>query len=334
MLPIAFVHAPTPAKPSKKASPEQIQQYRQQARQLRLPKLAAEQIAALRQALDADLQGKSRPLQLFVDGGYTNETVLKNLPANTTLVGRIRKDAKLFFLPEHVATAHTRGRPRHYGAPAPTPEQLRTDESVPWTPLEIFISGALHSVRVKCAKPILWRTAGLSHILQLVVIAPLGYRLRKNSKKLYRQPAFLICTDVDLDVRSLVQHYVQRWDIEVNFREEKTLLGVGEAQVRDPHSVESVPALQVASYSMLLLASLRTQKGAAKSDLLPPPRWSARAEPPRFSTQRALNQLRADVWGRGLGLLNFSDFATRSTLIEKPEKFIPDLSSAILYATK
>jgi hypothetical protein len=221
LLPIAFVHAPTPVKPSKKASPEQVQQYRQQARQQRLSKLAAEQIAALRQALDADPNGKSRPLQLFVDGGYTNETVLKKLPAHTVLVGRIRKDAKLYLLAQPTTTANQRGRPRHYGAPAPTPEQLRTDASVPWTALEIFIGGALHSLRVKCAKPILWRTAGLSHTLQLVVIAPLGYRLRKNSKKLYRQPAFLICTDVELDVRSLVQRYVQRWDIEVNFREEK-----------------------------------------------------------------------------------------------------------------
>lgn len=333
MVPIAFVHAPTPAKPSRKASPEQWQEYRQAARQARLPLLAAQQIGALRQALDAEPGGAQRQLQILVDGGYTNETVLKKLPAHTTLIGRLRKDAKLYFLPPTPSAPQPRGRPRHYGAPAPTPEQLRTDESVPWTSLEVSISGAPHSMRVKYLRNILWRTAGLQQTLQLVVIAPLSYRLRKGSKLLYRQPAFLICTDPELDLRTLVQGFVQRWGIEVNFREEKTLLGVGQAQVRHPDSVEAVPALQVASYAMLQLACLRTVDGPVKPDLLPPPKWAARDAPPRFSTPRAINQLRAEVWGRALGLANISGFAQCSTPTTKPEIFLPDLGSAVFYAS-
>lgn len=332
MVPVSFLHAPTPAKPSRKAAPEEWQQYRQAARQARLPLLAVQQIAVLRQALDAEPDGAQRQLQCVVDGGYTNETVLKKLPARTTLIGRIRKDAKLYFLPDPAAAPKQRGRPRHYGAPAPTPEQLRTDDSVPWTALEISISGAPHQVRIKSVRNLLWRTAGLQHTLQLVVIAPLSYRLRKGSKLLYRQPAFLICTDAGLDLRSLVQGFVQRWGIEVNFREEKTLLGLGQAQVRHPDSVEAVPALQVASYAMLQLACLRTVDGPAKPDLLPSPKWAADEPAARFSTQRAINQLRAEVWGRALGLANFSDFAQRYTPAAKPEKFLPDLSSAVFYA--
>ena len=166
----------------------------------------------------------------------------------------------------------------------------------------------------------------------MVVIAPLGYRLRQRSKLLYRQPAFLICTDPVLDVRAVVHAYVQRWGIEVNFREEKTLLGVGEAQVRHNASVEAVPALQVASYAMLLLASLRTCNSALNPDLLPSPKWAADTAPSRFSTQKAIRQLRAEIWGRGLGVTNFSGFATLSTPNTKPEKFTPDLSSAVFYA--
>jgi len=332
MVPVSFLHAPTPAKPSRKASPEQHQQYRQAARQARLPLLAAQQIAALRQALDAEPNGAQRQLQCVVDGGYTNETILKKLPVRTTLIGRLRKDAKLYFPPAPPPTAPSRGRPRRYGAPAPTPEQLRTDESVPWTSMEVSVSGAPHQIRIKCLRPVLWRTAGLDHTLQLVVIAPLSYRLRQGSKLLYRQPAFLICTDPELDRRALVQGFVQRWGIEVNFREEKTLLGVGQAQVRHPDSVESVPALQVASYAMLQLACLRTLDGPDKPDLLPPPKWAAEEVRPRFSTQRAINQLRAEVWGRALGLANFFGFANRGTPTTKPEKFAPDLSSAVLYA--
>jgi hypothetical protein len=332
MVPIAFQHAPTPTKPSRKASAGEWEHYHHAARLARIPLLASQQIASLRLALDAEPNGSQRPLHLFVDGGYTNATVLKKLPSRTTLVGRIRKDAKLYFLPESPQAPPPRGRPRHYGAPAPTPEQSRTDDAVPWTSLDVFISGAIRRLRVKRLQPILWRTAGLQHTLQLVVIAPVGYRLRKNSKLLYRQPAFLICTDPALDLRSVVQGYVQRWGIEVNFREEKTLLGVGEAQVRHPDSVEAVPALQVASYAMLLLATLRSLDRAVNPDLMPTPKWAADTAPTRFSTQRAIHQLRAEVWGRGLGVSNFSDFATLSTSTAKPEKFAPDIRSAVLYA--
>ncbi len=332
LIPIWFQHAPTPVKPSRKASDQQWKQYRQVAKQARLPLLAAQQTAALRQALDAEPDGAQRPLHLWVDGGYTNGTLLKKLPPRTTLVGRIRQDAKLYFLPEPPPAAAQRGRPRHYGPPAPTPEQLRQDDSTPWTTLDVFLSGAPRTMRVKRLAPILWRTAGLTHTLQLVVIAPLGYRLRQHSKLLYRQPALLICTDPTLDLRTVVQGYVQRWGIEVNFREEKTLLGVGQAQVRNAHSVEAVPALQVASYAMLLLATLRSANEQMQPDRLPLPKWAAHTGSPHFSTQRAINQLRAEVWGRGLGLSNFSGFTTRSTPDAKPEKFVPDLQSAVLYA--
>jgi hypothetical protein len=331
-IPISFQHAPTPTKPSRKATEEEWRQYHQAARQARLPLLAAQQAAALRQALDAGPEGAPHPLQLVVDGGYTNGTLLKKLPPRTTLIGRIRQDAKLFFPPQAPPAAALRGRPRHYGAPAPTPEELRQADAVPWTELDLSLSGAPHTLRVKRLTPILWRTAGLQLTLQLVVIAPVGYRLRKRSKLLYRQPAFLICTDPVLDVHAVVHAYVQRWGIEVNFREEKTLLGVGEAQVRNTASVEAVPALQVASYAMLLLASLRTCNSALKPDLLPSPKWAADTAPSRFSTQKAISQLRAEIWGRGLGVTNFSDFATLSTPTTKPEKFTPDLSSALFYA--
>lgn len=100
MVPVSFLHAPTPVKPSRKASPEERQQYRQAARQARLPLLAAQQIAAVRQALDAEPNGAQRQLQCVVAGGYTNETILKKLPVRTTLIGRLRKDAKLYFPPE------------------------------------------------------------------------------------------------------------------------------------------------------------------------------------------------------------------------------------------
>jgi hypothetical protein len=333
MIPISFTHAPTPTKPGPKASSQQRSAYNKASRQLCLSAIAAQQITALRQALDAEPGGAARPLHLFVDNGYTNANVLKKLPCHTVLVGRLRKDAKLYFLPANSSSQPKRGRPLRYGDIAPTPEQLRVDDTVPWQTVSISLSGVTHSIRVKVLHHLLWRTAGLQHRLQLVVLAPVGYRLRKGSKLLYRKPGFLICTDDQMDLTELIQGYVQRWDIEVNFREEKTLLGVGQAQVRHPESVQSAPALQVASYAMLLLATTPATL-QTPTDSLPLPKWSpAPKTAPRTSTQRAINQLRAEVWSRALGLRDFSDFVASTPPTSKPENFAPHLPSALFYAS-
>ena len=58
----------------------------------------------------------------------------------------------------------------------------------------------------------------------------MSYRLRSGARKLYTQPAYLICTDALLSLEDLLQEYIWRWDIEVNHRDEKTILGEGQAQ--------------------------------------------------------------------------------------------------------
>ena len=332
LVPISFLHAPTPPKPKPKPKPSAavLTQFRRDCHAARLSLRAAQQMIQLRNALDLDPGGSQRTLLLAFDGGYTNSTVLRQIPPHTTCIGRIRKDAKLYFSPPPTSTK-TRGRPLRYGPTAPTPEQLRTDESQPWQTISFNHSGTPHALRYKRALNILWRTTGVQRLLQLVVIAPLSYRLRKGSKLLYRDPAFLICTDQTLEPRQIIETYFQRWDIEVNFREEKTLLGVGQAQVRADSSVESVPALTVAAYGMLLLS---TQRAFAKSEagLLPQPKWAGAAKALRTPTQQMLHQLRAEVWSRGLGIKNFSDFVADSQSDAKSHKCTFPIAPAAFYA--
>ena len=181
-------HAPTPAKPGKKASPSQQQAYRAQVRATRLSQRARQQIGDLRAALDADPRSASRLLLLAFDGGYTNRTVLQPLPHHTTAIGRLRQDAHLLLRPDP-ATRKARGRRLRYGAPAPTPEQVRTDNS-PWQTLTLLHNGITHQLRYKRRTGLMWRPAGADQVLQLIVIAPLAYRLRQGSKLLIASPPF------------------------------------------------------------------------------------------------------------------------------------------------
>lgn len=330
VVPIAFHHAPTPQKPRHNAPAEAVAQYRSHARSSRLCLRARQQMIQLRQSLDEEDCGKQRTLILAFDGGYTNSTVLKSIPSRTTCIGRIRKDAHLCFAPDP-ALMKGRGRRLRYGADAPTPDQLRTDESEPWQTMTFHHSGVAHQLRYKRRQNLMWRTAGAGHVLQLVIIAPLAYRPRKGSKLLYRDPAYLICTDPELDPRQIIESYFQRWDIEVNFRDEKTLLGVGQAQVRADASVEAAPALTVAAYGMLLVAAQRAF-GDSSVRLLPQPKWAAASKGSRTSTQQMLHQLRAEVWGRGLGISNFSAFASNLPTDSKSQKCSFPLASAVCYA--
>ena len=145
---------------------------------------------------------------------------------------------------------------------------------------------------------------------------------------LYRKPAHLICTDPDASIQEILQAYLWRWDIEVNFRDEKTLLGVGQAQVRNEHSVESVPALAVAAYAMLLTSAIQAYGPSGEPDALPAPKWR-RKERLRASTQSLLQHLRHEVWADAL---RFSSFVSPHDSNTKPQKLETTLPSALFYA--
>ncbi len=325
MIPIDFVHAPAPQKPRRNADEQAHALYRQAQRDMALPNVGAQRLHALRENMDAESQA-DRPLWAVVDGGYTNGTLLKHLPPRTTLVGRIRSDAKLYDLPE--TSASGRGRKLVYGKRAPTPEELRQDHTVPWQRVRAFAAGKMHDFKIKILRSLRWRPAGQAHNRCLIVIAPLGYRLTKHSRMIYRRPAFLICTDPDADIQQVIQAYVWRWDIEVNFRDEKTILGVGQAQVRKPKAVENVPALAVAAYAMLLTAAATTYGPAGQPDTLPAPKWQNK-ETARASTQTLLQHLRHEVWAQSL---NFSGFMSSHAPNPKPEKVQNCLPNALFYA--
>ena len=92
--------------------------------------------------------------------------------------------------------------------------------------------------------------------------------------------AYLLTTDLRTDALVLLQAYFDRWGIEVNHRDEKDILGVGEAQVWNEKSVSKVPALLVAMYSWLLLAGLKCYGPKRTKVYAPLPKWRRGAKRP------------------------------------------------------
>ena len=124
--------------------------------------------------------------------------------------------------------------PDPLGSPdlSPSREASIADKSVPWQTVEVFAPGRLHEFNVKTLAPLRWRPTGGRRDLRLAVVWPLAYRPRPGSKVLYRRPAYLIVSNPRLGLEQIVRQYVWRWEIEVNYREQKTMMGVGQAQVR------------------------------------------------------------------------------------------------------
>jgi DDE superfamily endonuclease len=289
----------TPAGKKKAAIPTpEEKEYRLQKKLRALTQVGVRVLQSLREALDARPDTRQRQLLVSGDGSYTNRTVLRQLPERTTFIGRIRKDAKLFLALPPTTAARSGGRPRRYGAPAPTPEQVLQDDTVPVVKVRCFAAGQVCDIPVKVVRTVYWRKAGPDLPLLLVVIKPLGYRLRKGSKVLYRRPAFLICTDPQLDLQILLQAYIDRWEIECNHRDEKSLIGAAQGQVWSPLAVTRLPQFQVAIYSLLLLASILAYGFQRTAAYLPLPRWRRKSIRP--SVLDLLNLLRDQIFARGM----------------------------------
>jgi len=320
-IPIDFIHTPSAKKPRKNAPQEAWEEYRAEQERLKLSTIASARLDELAE------QVTDRKIVCAVDGGYTNKTVFRGREEHVSLVGRIRKDACLYEKPEVCSGA--KGRKKYYGKRLPTPEEIRQDDAYPWQTVEAYAAGKRHFFDVKTLSGVRWKGTGEKDV-RLVIVRPLAYRPRKGAKLLYRDPAYLLCTDTDLSLEQLLQSYLWRWEVEVNFRDEKHVMGIGEAQCRTKASVENVPALICASYAFLLLAGMKSNCNAL---CLPRPKWYPAKPSDRCSTQQLIALFRTRLWGLAIRG-NKTHFANRTPRYTNPLFLNHSFSSAVCHARK
>lgn len=284
-VPVAFKEAAHVKKPGKRATEQQKIAYRAA---IKRQNLSVEGVKLIRQLREqADRAGMNqRPLLVPVDGSYCNRTVFKAEFDRTELLARCRKDAKLC-LP---ALAGSR---RKYDINCFTPEQVLADQSIPFQTAFVYLAGKWRHIRYKQIERIFWRRGAGQRPLRLIVVEAQPYRKTNSSRIRRREPSFLLTSSLDLGAEDLLQVYCDRWQIEVNHFEEKSVFGVGDAQVRAPLSVPRQPALAVAIYSMLLLAGLRAFGPGRTDDYHVLPRWRRRSK--RASILDLLTLLRAEL---------------------------------------
>jgi hypothetical protein len=247
-------------------------------------------------------------LLISCDGSFCNKNCMNINDPRIHMIARCRKNAKLCFKNEGSSR-------KFYSDKTFNPEEVRKDDNIPWQTESFFYGGKWREIRYKEVKNVLWRSGTKRKFLRLIVLAPLPYV--RGGKRNYRDPAYLLTTSLDAPIEILMQTYLDRWQIEYNHRDEKSILGVGEAQVWNEYSVKKQPAFHVAIYSGLLLASVMVYGDKDHADFGPRPNWR---KPPKRNTCRAL-----------IGLL-------RATLLEEPEELeglgitIPIISAILKHA--
>jgi hypothetical protein len=271
-IPVRFREAPSLKKPGKRANKDRQEEYKKAKKHFNLSTQTLEVIYDIRSEIDA-AGGYNRQMFSVLDGSFCNRTIFRADLNRIDLIARCRKDAKLCM------PAKPDGR-RKYSADKFTPEQVRKDERIAWKETKVRFGGKIRKVRYKHLTGLLWqRGAGLK-LLSFIVIAPRPYKLSPHSRTHYRQPAYLLSTDCESSTKVLIQAYLDRWQIEVNHRDEKSILGVGQAQVHSENSVSRHPAFVVASYSMMLLASLEEFGPERTDDFAELPKWRKNAKRP------------------------------------------------------
>jgi hypothetical protein len=167
------------------------------------------------------------------------------------------------------------------------PEDVRQSELIPYTHGRFFYGGQHREIRYKEVKNVLWQKATKLRPLRLIVIAPVPYV--KGGRRNYREPAYLLTTDLSTAVEDLIQIYFDRLQIEYNFRDEKSIVGVGEAQVRNEKSVSREPQFTVAVYSALLMSSVLACGDCYREQMDVLPAW--RQKPQRPSCRMLMKAL-------------------------------------------
>jgi hypothetical protein len=263
-IPVSVDNVPAVKKPGKHATAEEIEGYKFLKKKNNLSLYFIHRAQQLRQ--DYDVAGVSdKTLLIVADGSFCNRTVFKADLDRTNIAARCRIDAKLCF-------EDTTPSRRYYSVNAFTPKSVYQNESIEYKYTQLYLGKKLRTLRYKVVDNVLWQRGAGRKKLRLIVIAPKPYK-SYGKKQSYKREAYLLTDNHDLNAETIIQEYINRWEIEVNHRDEKNNLGVGQAQVWNSKSVIKIPALLIATYSLMLLASLSCYGPSRDDNYLPQPRW-------------------------------------------------------------
>ena len=263
-------------------------------------------------ALQARRWLPGREVVLLGDSSFAALDLLAALARHGLIcITRLRLDAALYE-PAPPRRPGTVGRPRTKGARLPNLSVILADEHTRWVRATVpgWYGEGDRAVEF-CSAMAVWRHAGLP-------VVPIRWVLLRDPQRRF-DPQALLCTDPGRDPLQIVRWFVQRWQVEVTFREARDHLGVEtQRQWSDRAIARTTPCL-LALFSVVTLLATRLSRRARAAVCTDA--WYRKRRPTFTDTLAAV---RRQFW-REQGL----SMSRRSAEPTKPR---PALRRAVAYA--
>jgi hypothetical protein len=201
-------------------------------------------------ALQARRWLPGREVVLVGDNGFSALELLAALArGGVVCVTRLRLDAALYE-PAPPRVPGTIGRPPTKGERLPTLAAVLADAATAWRRAAVpGWYGEGERVVEFCSNTAVWRHAGMP-------IVPIRWVLLRDPQGRF-DPQALLCTDPDRDPLQIIAWFVQRWQLEVTFREARDHLGVEtQRQWSDLAIARTTPCL-LGMFSVVTLLAAR-----------------------------------------------------------------------------
>jgi hypothetical protein len=253
-----------------------------------------------------------RSLVLVTDSGFAALEFLAAVARrNVTCITRLRLDAALY-APAPPRAPGTVGRPRTKGARLPTLTKVLADRATTWSRISVpgWYGEGDRIVEISSGTAV-WRHGGMP-------IVPIRWVLLRDPQRRF-DPQALLCTDPAQEPLQIVAWFVQRWQVEVTFREVRDHLGVETGRQWSDRAIARTTPCLLAMFSMVTLLA-----GRLPHQVRQQPAGAAWYRKPRPTFSDTLAAVRRQIW-REQGFLT-----SRHT--DHAPKLSPALRDSIAYA--
>jgi hypothetical protein len=188
----------------------------------------------------------SKKITIIADSAFATYALANTcIDLGIILVSRMRLDARTFDFPEKNLK---KGRKKLVGNRLPTFKMMLEDPSLIWDTLETLWYGGKKKKLDIATGTCLWYGYGIRPV-------PIRWVLTRDSNT-KGEAAVLFSTDLNTLSTTIIQSFVQRWQIEVTFEEVRRHLGMETQRQWADKAIDRVTPCILASYSIINLMAL------------------------------------------------------------------------------
>lgn len=256
-----------------------------------------------------------RALIVVADSSFAVLELLTALASRMTLITRLRLDAQLF-APAPARAPGASGRPRKKGERLPRLKERLTDTTTRWQRLrfERWYGGPPRRIELTSGTA-LWYHAGHTPL-------PIRWVLIRDPRGRF-EPQALLSTDPALSAHEILEHYMQRWQVEVTFEEARRHLGFETQRQWSDSAIARTTPVILALFSIVTLLALRLVRAGAL-----PLRQAAWYAKKRATFSDALAAVRAHLWRS----IHLSTSHREGDMTKVPRTLMHRLQEAVCYA--